>query len=350
MNPMQTILVTGGCGFIGSNFVHRLLETKRYRVINVDKLNYCAALKNVTRHYNFSTHHEEETDLSNYFFYKSDINNADFINDLLTRHQVDIVFHFAAQSHVDQSFGNSLQFVTDNVVGTTTLLECCRLYGKIKLFVHVSTDETTGSIAPDQEEIAMSYGYYNPSNPYAATKACAELMAKSFLISYGLPIIITRSNNVYGPHQFWEKAIPKFINSLCKNQKIPIYGRGSALRKYLYVEDACDAYLTIMEQGQVGKIYEMGSADEYSTYDLACQLITQLKPNQLPEHWIEYVTDRPFHDTRYLVNQKSLSDLGWKPKTPFTQGLSKTIEWYANYAIPNQYWMYDDATTLITKL
>lgn len=347
---MKTVLVTGGCGFIASNLIHKLLDTGRYMVINVDKLNYCGTHKNIDTHYNFQTHQSEKTDLTRYRFYKADINNSDFISDLLQRHQVDIIYHFAAQSHVDVSFGNALQFVMDNVMGTATLLECARVYGKLERFIHISTDETLGDVTPDREEVALKYGLLAPTNPYASTKASAELMCQSYYRSYKLPLIITRSNNVFGPHQFYEKMIPKCIYNLHHGKKIPIYGQGQALRKYLYIEDACEAYLTILEKGEIGKIYEMGTDNEYSAYEIAELLITQLKPGDQTDHWITYVGDRPFHDSRYMVNQTTLAQLGWSSKIPFDVGMARTIEWYTRYAIPNEHWPYNNETIMITKI
>jgi dTDP-glucose 4,6-dehydratase len=347
---MKVALVTGGCGFIASNFIHKLLETGKYYVINVDKLNYCGTTKNIEKKYNFETHRVEDTDLTNYCFYKADINNAEFISDILKRHNVNILYHFAAQSHVDVSFGNSLQFVIDNVMGTSTLLECARVYGKLERFIYVSSDEIYGSVSEDKDDVVLKYGIYNATNPYAATKAAAELMVKSYIISYKLPAIITRSNNVYGPSQYWEKLIPKSIYNLQNNKKIPIYGDGSAKRKYLFVGDACEAYLTIMEYGQIGNIYEMESHNEFTALEMAHKFISILKPSDMVDKWIEHVPDRAFHDSRYIVNPLTLTELGWSAKTPFTTGLSQTIEWYINYAIPQAHWTYSDETTMITKI
>lgn len=235
-------------------------------------------------------------------------------------------------------------------MGTATLLECARVYGNLERFIHISTDEIYGSVSEDRDDVVLKYGIYNATNPYAATKAAAELMVKSYLISYKLPVIITRSNNVYGPNQFWEKLVPKSIYNLQKGRKIPIYGDGSAKRKYLFVEDACDAYLTIMEKGQIGQIYEMESNNEFSALEMAHKFISILKSNGDHNQWIKYVIDRPFHDSRYIVNPQNLSELGWSAKTPFDIGLAKTIEWYINYAIPEAHWSYSDETTMITKI
>jgi len=347
---MKTILVTGACGFIASNFVHKLLKTGKYYVINVDKLNYCGTHKNIEKEYNYETHTIEQPDLTNYCFYKADINNSEFISDILNRHKVDILYHFAAQSHVDVSFGNSLQFVIDNVMGTATLLECARVYGKLERFIYVSSDEIYGSVSEDKDDVVLKYGIYDATNPYSATKASAELMVKSYIISYKLPAIITRSNNVYGPRQYWEKLIPKSIYNLQKGKKIPIYGDGSAKRKYLFVDDACDAYLSIMENGKSGQIYEMESHNEFSALEMAHKFISILKPYDDPHKWIEYVSDRAFHDSRYIVNPLTLSELGWSAQMPFDEGLKKTVEWYVKYAIPEAHWSYSDETTMITKI
>lgn len=347
---MKTVLVTGACGFIASNFVHKLLKTGKYYVINVDKLNYCGTTLNIEKEYNFETHKVENTDLKNYCFYKADINDADFISDILNRHKVDIIYHFAAQSHVDVSFGNSLQFVKDNVMGTSTILECARVYNKLEKFIYVSSDETLGDVTKEREELVMKYGMLAPTNPYSASKASAEMMVGSYIHSYKLPAIITRSNNVYGQGQFYEKMIPKCIHNLYSGEKIPIYGQGHAMRKYLYVEDACDAYLTIMEKGEIGKIYEMGTENEFSAYDIAKMLISKLKPNDDTNKWLTYVADRPFHDSRYMVNQETIRKLGWSAKTPFDIGIARTIEWYTNYAIPSSHWPYNNNTIMITRI
>ena len=278
----KVVLVTGGCGFIASNFIHHLLETGRYFVINVDKLNYCGTTKNIEKKYNFETHQVEDENLTYYQFYKTDINNFDFISDILNRHKVEIVYHFAAQSHVDVSFGNSLQFVTDNIMGTAVMLECCRAYGKLERFIYVSTDETLGDVTTDREEIVLKYGLLSPTNPYSATKASAELLVQSYMKSYKMPCLITRSNNVYGSHQFYEKLVPKSIYSLQIGKKIPVYGNGEARRKYLYVEDACQAYQLIMEKGEIGQIYEMGTEDEYTAYQMVSLLVSKMKPFDLP--------------------------------------------------------------------
>lgn len=348
---MKVILVTGGGGFIASNFIHRLLLTGKYYVVNVDKLNYCANVKNIEKKYNYETHSIKDSVLTNYVFYKSDINNMEFMLHIMQHHRVQVVYHFAAQTHVDKSFGNSHQFVVDNVLGTSTLLECAREYGKLEKFIHVSTDEVYGDISEEKIEAVLKYGLLDPTNPYAATKAAAELMARSYYKSYKIPVIITRSNNVYGPHQFWEKVVPRFIYLLYHNRKCPVYGNGQAMRKYLYVDDACDAYQLILEKGEVGQTYEMGSENELAVLELLKLLVCQVKPDDKdqPEKWLQFVEDRKFHDQRYLINSHNLEQLGWKPKTSFEKGLEKTVEWYVNYAIPQHHWDYDDNITFNRK-
>jgi UDP-glucose 4,6-dehydratase len=337
---MKKILVTGGCGFIASNFIQKLLLTDEYFVVNIDKMDYCSSHKNISVLYDDAN--INQLSLKNYKFYNINLLETDKIKNILIDNNISIIYHFAAQSHVDNSFNGAQQFVVDNVLGTTSLLEACRQYillgNKIEKFIHVSTDEVYGDVQIGNEEKVIKYGKLDPTNPYAASKAAAELMVQSYVYSYKLPVIITRSNNVYGPGQYWEKIIPKFIYTLSKDQKIPVYGDGSALRKYLFIEDACDAYLLILEKGEIGTIYEMGSDIEFSALEMAALLIQKIKPDECCENWINFVEDRHFHDSRYLVNPHQLDQLGWKAKTSFSKGLDKTINWYLNYAIPNRHW------------
>lgn len=330
---MKSVLVTGGYGFIASNFIHKLLLTEKYNVVCLDILNMCADEKNIRMSYNYNTNEAVETPgLSRFTGVIGDIADRYLVMKLLETHNIQIVYHFAAQTHVDNSFGNPTEFVVENVLGTSILLETCRKYGKLEKFIHVSTDEVYGSVSKERENLVLEYGIYNPSNPYAATKAAAELMALSYACSYSLPVIITRSNNVYGPRQYWEKIIPRFLYLLKHGQQVPVYGDGSAKRKYLYVDDAADAYLTIMEHGSVGKIYEMGSDNEFSAIEVA-KLLTAGDISR-----IKFVEDRPFHDQRYIANNKALEELGWYPRCSFEEGIRRTICWYNDYAIPANYW------------
>lgn len=335
---MKTILVTGGCGFIGSHFIHKLLSLKNYNVVNVDKMNYCANLKNISYKYNFDEHKANLVDLCNYKFYHVDINDKPSIMKILVENQISIVYHFAAQTHVDRSYDDPNQFIIDNIQATNVLLDCCVQYGSLEKFIYVSTDEVYGEVLPDNDLIVLKYNLLAPTNPYSVSKASAELLVQSYYKSYGLPIIITRSNNVYGPHQYIEKVIPKFIYLLYHDKSCTIFGQGSALRKYLYIDDACDAYLTIMINGAIGKIYEMGSNDEYNTKDIANKIISIMKPNMdTNNRWLSFVSDRKFNDARYIINAVTMASLGWIPKISFEKGLLNTVEWYVNYAIPSKY-------------
>lgn len=346
MTTNVNLLVTGGNGFIASNFIHRLLkhpfagEFKITKLINVD------AFGTNLVYYSGMDLDTTNNDLNENLFFKSytgNINDKDLVLQILNEHDINIIYHFAAQSHVDASFSNSLQFVVDNVLGTTNLLECIRIYGidKIIKFIHVSTDEVYGDIIDsDKESLVLKYGHYDPTNPYAASKASAELMAKSFAKSYGISLIITRSNNVFGKRQYPEKIIPKFIHQLLAGEKCTIHGNGKALRKYLYVEDAIDAYLLILEKGKIGSIYEMDSKTELSAITIANKIITTmidkgyLKDKKPITNYIHYEKDRPYQDTRYIVNPETLYLLGWNENSEFDKAFEETIDWYVKYAFP----------------
>jgi UDP-glucose 4,6-dehydratase len=311
----KSLLVTGGCGFIGSNFINHVLETyPEVRVVNLDRLDYCADRQNVT-------------ETPNYTLVVGDLNDKDLVLHILQTHEIDTVVHFAAQTHVDNSFGNSIQFTMDNVLGTHTLLECCRVYNAIKRFIHISTDEVYGEV--DLEHPGCNEkSLLNPTNPYAATKAGAEFIVRSYYYSFGMPIIITRGNNVYGPRQYPEKLIPRFIKLLKEGKKCTIHGAGESRRNFIYVSDVARAVVAIMQHGQLNSIYNIGSDNEYSVMDIATKLVSALAPGKQIEDMIEYVEDRNFNDYRYAIDSKALRDLGWQEETSFEDGLRKTIEWY----------------------
>ena len=341
---LVNILITGGCGFIASNFIQHLLKIGKYRVYNVDKLDYCSNVKNVEVQYDVVTQEEKKVDLTNYTFIRGNIRDTNFMVHLLKTYDIQYIMHFAAQTSVDNSFGNVNDFVYDNVAGTTSLLEACREYGKVKKFIHVSTDEVYGTISPDTDvNKIFKHDIKNPTNPYAATKVGAECMVNSYAISYGIPTIITRSNNVYGPRQYYDKLIPRFCKLLSEGKKCTIHGTGEAKRNFLHVYDASRAYLMILEKGEIGKIYEMGVEEDYSVMEVTKDIIQNFKENEEGgegnvNDWITFVEDRHFQDLRYCINTKNLNQLGWKPIVKFTQGLRQTIKWYQNYAIPNDYW------------
>ncbi len=315
---MKNILVTGGCGFIGSNFVNYLTSKfPNFNVINIDALYYCASLNNVT-----------VDKLPNYKFYKCNIGNSDMIKYILEENNIDTVVHFAAQSHVDNSFGNSIQFTVDNVLGTHTLLECCRVWGKIERFIHISTDEVYGEII-DENEFCVEERTLRPTNPYAATKASAEHLVFSYHYSFKLPIIITRGNNVYGPNQYPEKIIPLFTKLLKEGKKCTIHGEGKSVRNFIYVEDVCRAVETIMFSGKIGQIYNIGTECELSVLQVAKILVEKIYGNDedYKKH-IEFVEDRKFNDIRYAINSDKLRGLGWEEKIGFEEGLKRTLESY----------------------
>jgi dTDP-glucose 4,6-dehydratase len=248
---------------------------------------------------------------------------------MLRRYNIDTIIHFAAQSHVDNSFGNSIQFTEDNVLGTHCLLECARDYGKIKLFLHISTDEVYGEVDRNHPGCEEEKSLLNPTSPYAATKAAAEFLVRSYYHSFKLPIIITRGNNVYGPNQYPEKLIPRFITNLLQNKKCPIHGDGLSRRNFIYVDDVCRAVDIIMRKGKINEIYNIGSNDEYNVLEILEHLINLLgMEDKSIEEVSEKVEDRLFNDSRYCVNSTKLESLGWEQETNFIIGLVKTIDYY----------------------
>ena len=322
--PLKNLLVTGGCGFIGSNFInHFMPRHPDVHVYNVDKMDYCANERSV-----------EHRDSPNYHFIRGDICNTDLIMYIFQTHDIDSVVHFAAQSHVDNSFGNSMTFTRNNVYGTHNLLECARVYGKIEKFIHVSTDEVYGEVTSSQAEHAV----LNPTNPYAATKAAAEFIAKSYLLSFGLPVIITRGNNVYGKYQYPEKVIPRFAMLLTYGEKLTVQGTGKNTRTFIHANDVARGFETILEKGIIGEVYNIGCREEHSVNEIAQIACEVIKPGQPVAEWVTTVKDRDFNDTRYDINSEKLMALGWRPEIGFEQGIRETIEWYHREAIPQGFW------------
>jgi dTDP-glucose 4,6-dehydratase len=335
--PDVVICVTGGAGFIGSHYINYVWHNyKHIRIINVDCLYYCASLFNIDACV--------REDVDRYKFRQINLADSTAVNDLnmmFKEFGVTHVVHFAAQSHVQNSFGESLQYTQDNVVGTHNLLEASRQYAKLQLFVHVSTDEVYGEsmidAATDQHKTEQSI--LCPTNPYAATKAAAELIAQSYYHSFKLPLIITRGNNVYGPRQYPEKLIPRFIQLLRTDRKLTIQGDGSNLRSFIHVSDVCRAFDVIIKHGCIGEIYNIGSnaENEYSVLDVAKLLIKMVKGVDVALHastqnnaasdleWIEYVEDRPFNDKRYYISNDKLKQLGWDIQTDFIIGLTELV-------------------------
>jgi len=315
------ILVTGGCGFIGSNFINYYKAKHRDKafIINLDKLDYCSSSNGV--------HHD--------LLVVGNLQDKDLVLKVLEENQVDIVIHFAAQTHVDNSFGNSIEFTKDNILGTHTLLECCRVYNKIQKFVHISTDEVYGEVGLNHAGCSEK-SLLNPTNPYAATKAGAEFIARSYFYSFGLPVVITRGNNVYGPRQYPEKVIPKFIDLLSNGKPCPVQGTGESRRNFIHVQDVARAVELIMHHGMVNKIYNIGSGNEFSVLDIVQILVEEIIGKEHVhcwQKWVRYVEDRNFNDYRYAIDSTALRELGWTETIDFREGLKSTIQWYFEHGI-----------------
>lgn len=314
------LLVTGGCGFIGSNFINFYFPKQKInKLINLDAMYYCADKNNVN---------EIIRKNKNYILIEGNLCNETLIKEILVEHQITHVIHFAAQSHVQNSFEDSLIFTKDNVLGTHILLECIRKYNKVKKIIHVSTDEVYGeSMNTIDETHKTEHSVLCPTNPYAATKAGAELIAQSYSHSYKMPIIITRGNNVYGPNQYPEKLIPRFIKLLKENKKVTIQGNGTSVRGFLHAFDTAKAFEFILEKGTIGEIYNIGCDEkmEYSVMEVAKILIKMIKNTEDYDNWIEYIEDRPFNDQRYYISNQKLKDLGWNIEIELMDGLRQII-------------------------
>jgi dTDP-glucose 4,6-dehydratase len=310
------LLIAGGAGFIGSNFIRYILNKyPEYKVINFDKLTYCGNLENL----------KDIENNSNYKFIKGDICNIDLVND--TAKNCDIIINFAAQTHVDRSIVDASDFIRTNVYGTYVLLEAAKR-NKIERMIHISTDEVYGSRESGsfKEEDAL-----HPNSPYAASKAAADHLVLSYFVTYKLPVVIIRSSNNFGPYQFPEKIIPLFITNALKNKRLPLYGDGLNVRDWLYVLDNCQAIDLVLHKGEVGQIYNVAAGNEETNSELTKHI---LKIMGKSEELIEYVKDRPGHDRRYSLDWSRIKILGWQPKYQFQQALKETIRWYQT----NQQW------------
>ena len=320
-SEVKAIMITGGAGFIASYVVrHFVIQYPEYFIVCYDKLDYCASTNNCAA----------LEGKQNFAFEQGDITDPLRTLEVLEKYKVDTIMHFAAQSHVDLSFGNSYSFTHNNVMGTHVLLECA-IKAKINRFIHVSTDEVYGEASPNEPDL-LETALLCPTNPYAASKAAAEMIVNSYYKSFKLPVIIVRSNNVYGPHQFPEKVIPKFSMLLSRGQKLTLHGDGSPTRRYLFAGDAADAFDTIFHKGVNGQIYNIGSRDEVANKDLCKLLCAQFGIDQAAyDDWVSFTPDRPFNDMRYAVDATKISSLGWTQKTSFEKGLSLTVDWYKQF-------------------
>ena len=306
------LLITGGAGFIGSNFIHHILgKYPNYQIVNIDKLTYCGNLENL----------EKVEDHEKYKFIKCDICDKEKIDEIFQEEKPDFVINFAAETHVDRSILDPDAFVKTNFLGTHILLEATKKYG-IERFLHISTDETYGSIDNGkfkEDDVLL------PNSPYSASKASADLLARSYFKTFSLPVVITRSSNNYGPYQFPEKVIPLFISNILEGKKVPLYGTGMNIRDWIYVQDNCEGLDTVLHNGEDGEIYNIGGGNEKTNLELTQIILDELDKD---DSHIEYVDDRLGHDLRYALDIEKVSKIGWQPKHTFEDAIKKTINWY----------------------
>ena len=331
---MKNVLITGGAGFIGSNFVHYLLEADtQIQVINLDALTYAGSLENLKE----LPHPERHT------FIRGDICDPVLVQRLLEENQIDAIVHFAAETHVDRSILGPEQFIRTNVVGTFTLLEAAKKHwqeqGKSAAFRfhHISTDEVYGSLSPDDPPFSETTSYA-PNSPYAASKAASDHLVRSYGHTYGLPFTLTNCSNNYGPRQFPEKLIPLMILNALEGKPLPVYGDGQQIRDWLYVEDHCEAIWTVLNRSQPGETYSIGGGNQPTNLSLVnsiCDILDELRPaSPFTPHRqsIQFVIDRPGHDRRYAMDITKIEhDLGWRPRHTLKDGLLKTVEWYLSH-------------------
>ena len=337
----KNILITGGCGFIGSNFIHYLFNNlQNVNIVNIDNLTYAGNEKNL----------KEINSKDSYTFYRGDISDENLINEILEKHEINCIINFAAESHVDLSIKNPKNFINTNILGTFNLINSFNNFINKKnedfLFLHISTDEVFGSLDkmdPPFEETSK----IKPNSPYSASKASSDMLVRAWHKTYNFPSIITNCSNNYGPYQFPEKLITLTIFNAVNGKNINIYGDGSNIRDWLYVEDHCSAIFEIMQNGKKGESYNIGGNNELDNNTLVryiCEILDELYPSRLNNNsnclryaeLIKYVSDRAGHDFRYSINSNKLSsNLNWKPKTDFMNGLKKTVKWY----LDNEDWV-----------
>lgn len=327
---MKNILVTGGAGFIGSNFVKHMLSTYEYHIFNLDVLTYAGNLENLT----------DIEEHPNYTFIKGDIGNRELLEELFKQYKIDTVVNFAAESHVDRSIENPEIFLTTNVLGAQALLDTAKKYWKINpedkycreykegvKFLQVSTDEVYGTLGT--EGMFTETTPLAPNSPYSASKTSADLVVRAYYETFGMPINITRCSNNYGPYQFPEKLIPLMINNCLNDHPLPVYGDGMQIRDWLHVKDHCKGIDTVLHKGKIGEVYNIGGNNEKANIEIVKLIIKELGKS---EDLIKYVKDRPGHDRRYAIdNSKITRELGWKPSYTFEQGIKETIEWYLSH-------------------
>lgn len=331
---MKNILVTGGAGFIGSNFVKHMLSTYDYKIINIDSLTYAGNLENLT---DIEGH-------ENYTFEKVDIRDREALDKLFVKYNIDTVINFAAESHVDRSIEDPELFLSTNILGTQALLDTakkhwkinptdkhCRLFKEGVKYLQVSTDEVYGTLG--ETGMFTETTPLAPNSPYSSSKAGADMIVRAYHETFGMPINITRCSNNYGPYQFPEKLIPLMINNCLNDKDLPVYGDGMQIRDWLHVKDHCTGIDTVLHKGKIGEVYNIGGNNEKANIEIVKLIIENLGKS---EELIKYVQDRPGHDRRYAIdNNKITLELGWSPSYTFEQGIKETIEWY----LANQEWM-----------
>jgi len=319
---MKNILVTGGAGFIGSNFIKYALQNSGFNLVNFDKLTYAGNLENLT-----------DIEFNDrYKFVKGDICEKDEVEKAVHENEIDTIINFAAESHVDRSILGAKEFINTNVMGTHVLLEVLKDH-KLEKYLQVSTDEVYGSLPEDKKEILFTESTPITTNsPYSASKASADLLCNAFHHTFGLPILITRCSNNYGPYQFPEKLIPLMIAKTLNGEKLPVYGDGKNVRDWLYVEDHCSAIIKVLSDGRSGEVYNIGGNNEWYNIDIVKLILNKLGKT---DEMIQYVKDRPGHDRRYAIDSSKIADeLGWKPAYDFEKGITLTVEWY----LKNEEW------------
>lgn len=332
---MKNVLVTGGAGFIGSNFIHFLLNAEPdVQVVNLDVLTYAGNVENL----------KNLPDPARYQFVEGNICERKLVDELIRRYQIDTIVHFAAESHVDRSILNPEHFIQSNIIGTFTLLEAARQAWLVEGLVppeqahfhHVSTDEVFGTLRPGEPAWTESTPYA-PNSPYSASKASSDHLARAYHHTFGLPVTITNCSNNYGPYQFPEKLIPLMILNALDGKALPVYGDGQQIRDWLYVEDHCEAIWQVVKRGQIGETYNIGGNNQPANLTIVktiCAILDELKPmpdGKSYESLVQYVKDRPGHDRRYAMDiTKISSELGWQPRQSLESGLLKTVQWYLN--------------------
>ena len=327
---MKNILITGGCGFIGSNFIHHLIDKEEsYYIVNLDKLTYAGNISNLSK-----------IPDSSYLLVQGDICDSILVDSLFKEYQFESVVHFAAESHVDRSIDGPSSFIQTNIMGTFNLLEHARAhFSKMKnkdfRFLHVSTDEVYGSLGSDGKFLESTP--YDPSSPYSASKAGSDHLIRAWNRTYGLPTLITNCSNNYGPYQFPEKLIPLIIINCLNDKPLPVYGEGTNVRDWLYVKDHCEAISYVLNNGKIGQTYNIGGDNEIKNIDVVktiCSILDDILPKQDGNSYselISFVKDRPGHDFRYAIDaEKIKTNLGWEPKESFDSGIRKTIHWFLN--------------------